>query len=105
MSPDRDLLPRPPFRTDWPMNRRYVFTVLIIAFFVGVGILLLRTLYEEVKQDAIRGVYRTQWVHAEQAALGIEGYISNWLKVLTSISLSPDVILLDQPRKDVRPVL
>ena len=99
MSPDRDLLPRPPFRTGWPMNRRYVFTALIIAFFVGVGILLLRTLYEEVKQDAIRGVYRTQWVHAEQAALGIEGYIGNWLKVLTSISLSPDVILLDQPRK------
>ncbi len=81
------------------MNRRYVFTALIIAFFVGASLMLLRTLYEEVKQDAIRGVYRTQWVHAEQAALGIESYIGNWLKVLTSISQSPDVVLLDRPRK------
>jgi signal transduction histidine kinase len=81
------------------MKRRTAFIVFSLLFFIGMGAYLLRSLYNQAKQDAILNVYHAEWVHAEQAAQGIEGYIGNWLRILATISDSPDVITMDGARK------
>ena len=74
------------------MKRRFwvLFLIILIVFCS----FLYKAFYDEAKERAINSLNEQQRLHARQAALGIEDYLSNMTNSLNSISRSEDIATL-----------
>jgi PAS domain S-box-containing protein len=75
------------------MKRRFwlLFLIVLVVFCS----FLYKTFYDEAKERAINSLNERQRLHARQASLGIEDYLTNLTISLNSISQSEDIAILN----------
>lgn len=73
------------------ISRKVAFSLVLIAL-AGMCAGLFTLIYENAKSAAIDGLNERQFIHARQAAFGIEEYFRNWTAILSSLARIDDVI-------------
>jgi PAS domain S-box-containing protein len=71
---------------------RKVAFALVLVILTGLFVGLFIIIYEDAKRAAIDRLNDRQFIHARQAAFGIEEYFRGWTAILSSLSRLDDVI-------------
>jgi two-component system, cell cycle sensor histidine kinase and response regulator CckA len=74
--------------------------LLLLVFLMGLCALLIVSLYQEAKREAIDHLNVQQSLHAMQAARGIEDVFAHWTGILTVLSEMSHIVTLDQKGRE-----
>jgi PAS domain S-box-containing protein len=80
------------------MSKRYA--ILGFVFFIVLFGFLFISFYREVKQESIKNLNTEQFLHARQAARGIEDFFTNWTKILTILAETDHIRNMDKTGKE-----
>jgi len=78
------------------LGMRYVRYSVPLVLFILVGYLLLYLTYENVKHEMIDSLNARQMVHARQAAIGIETFFNDHVKMLSLLAKNGHIVDLDR---------
>ncbi len=80
------------------MKLRY--RLLFLAVMLGICIFLFTSFYNQAKREAVNRINSEQFIHARQAARGIEDFFDNWTRTLNALAESDPIIDMDKEGKE-----